>query len=301
MSSSSTPRSLCSFGVFLGILLICFAKPLFQLAQFAIKSTLYSHVVLIPFISAYFIRQQWKERRIIKTGRSLSGVLPFALGAGLLLLMFFAKGALSRADSLSILTAAFVLWLVAGGLFFLGSERMRSIAFPVGMLFFMVPFPSAVEKWIEIFFQHTSAGAAAGLFALTNTPVYRDGLLFNLPGISIRVAEECSGIHSSLVLFITGLIAGQLFLRSPFTRAFLALVVVPLGIIRNGFRIFTIGMLCVHVSPSMMDSPIHHRGGPIFFALSLIPFFLILIWLRRRENSRARDLIGQTIKPAIQI
>jgi exosortase/archaeosortase family protein len=60
--------------------------------------------------------------------------------------------------------------------------------------------------------------------------------------------------------------------------------VFPLAIIRNSFRIVVIGLLCVHVSPEMIDSFIHRRGGPIFFALSLIPLFGLLIWLRRQEQ-----------------
>jgi exosortase/archaeosortase family protein len=60
--------------------------------------------------------------------------------------------------------------------------------------------------------------------------------------------------------------------------------IIPLGIVRNGFRILTIGLLCVHVGPHMIDSVIHHRGGPIFFALSLIPLFLLLVWLRRGDG-----------------
>jgi hypothetical protein len=32
----------------------------------------------------------------------------------------------------------------------------------------------------------------------------------------------------------------------------------------------------------MIDSPIHHKGGPLFFALSLIPLYLLLWWLRRQ-------------------
>jgi hypothetical protein len=60
--------------------------------------------------------------------------------------------------------------------------------------------------------------------------------------------------------------------------------VIPLGILRNGFRVFVIGMLCVHVGPRMIDSVIHHRGGPLFFALSLVPLFLLLWWLRRGER-----------------
>jgi hypothetical protein len=33
----------------------------------------------------------------------------------------------------------------------------------------------------------------------------------------------------------------------------------------------------------MIESPIHRRGGPIFFALSLIPFFLLLLNLRKLD------------------
>jgi exosortase/archaeosortase family protein len=63
----------------------------------------------------------------------------------------------------------------------------------------------------------------------------------------------------------------------------LALFVIPLAILRNGFRIFVIGELCVHVSHDMINSWIHRKGGPVFFVLSLIPFFLLLAWLRKSE------------------
>jgi len=36
----------------------------------------------------------------------------------------------------------------------------------------------------------------------------------------------------------------------------------------------------------MIDSPIHHHGGPIFFILSLIPLYLLLLWLRRSDAHR---------------
>jgi exosortase/archaeosortase family protein len=105
------------------------------------------------------------------------------------------------------------------------------------------------------------------------------------------VAPECSGIRSSFVLFITSLVAGQLFLRSSWKRALFALAVIPLGILRNAFRIVVIGELCVHVDPGFIDSPIHHRGGPVFFAISLIPFLLLLYYLRKTDvrKHRSRD------------
>jgi hypothetical protein len=38
----------------------------------------------------------------------------------------------------------------------------------------------------------------------------------------------------------------------------------------------------------MIDSDLHHKGGPIFFALSLIPLFLLLWWFRRMEAEDKR-------------
>jgi exosortase/archaeosortase family protein len=68
--------------------------------------------------------------------------------------------------------------------------------------------------------------------------------------------------------------------------------VFPLALLRNGFRVFTIGELCVHIGPDMINSPIHRRGGPLFFVLSLIPFFLLLLLLLkydRRATGAAAD------------
>jgi exosortase/archaeosortase family protein len=105
-----------------------------------------------------------------------------------------------------------------------------------------------------------------------------------LPDISLKVAPECSGIHSTWVLLITSLVAGRVILRRPWKRALLCLAVLPLALLRNGFRVFVLGELCVHVSPRMIDSPIHHQGGPLFFVLSLIPFFLLLYFLSKSEG-----------------
>jgi len=85
-------------------------------------------------------------------------------------------------------------------------------------------------------------------------------------------------------LFITSLLAAHLFLRTPWKRTVFVLVVLPLGILRNGFRVYTIGELCIHIGPQMINSPIHRKGGPIFFVLSLIPLFILLVMLQKSER-----------------
>jgi exosortase len=151
----------------------------------------------------------------------------------------------------------------------------------------MVPLPDAAVAWLERASVIASAEATAMFFGVAGTALVRNGTVFELPGIVLQVARECSGIRSSWVLLITSILASHLFLQSPWRRAVLVAFVIPLGILRNGFRVFVIGMLCVHVGPHMIDSVIHHRGGPFFFALSLVPLFLLLWWLRRGERRAA--------------
>ncbi len=273
-------------------LVACFALPLYHLMRFAPSSQFYSHLPLIPFISAYFV---WIHRHELRwEGQPLRrwAILPLALGC----LALAAFGMLSNSgvqlslpDALSLQISAFLMFVGAAVVFSLPSAFFRPLAFPLGMLLFMIPFPDAVTNALEIFFQHTSAYAAAAMLSISGTDFIRDGLLIRLPGITLEVAPECSGIRSSLVLFITSFIAGKMFLKSNTHRALLAVFVIPLAIIRNGFRIFTIGLLCVHVGPHMIHAPIHHKGGPIFFALSLIPFFVFLWYLRHRERKQARS------------
>jgi exosortase len=168
----------------------------------------------------------------------------------------------------------------------LGWPMLRQKCFAIAFLVFAIPLPGAAIESLSIFLQHASADAADVMLRLTGMPVLRTGLGFQFANLSIFVAEECSGVRSTLVLFITSLLAGHLFLRSGWKKALLAFAIFPIGILRNGFRITTIGWLSANVDPGILDSPLHHRGGPIFFVLSLIPL-CVLLWILRRSDFRA--------------
>ena len=228
----------------------------------------------------------WLKRKEIPPGTSsfsLYAAIPLLLGTGVAAtLVMNGKGL--GADYLSITTLSFVLFLIAGAAWILGPVRTRALVFPLALLIFMVPFPAFLMHVLEALSQHASAYAASLMLTISQTPVLHDGLFFKLPGITIEVAQECSGIRSTIVLFITSLVGSYLFFRSNTHRALLTLAVIPIAILRNGFRIFTISMLCVHISPDMIHSWIHKGGGPVFFALSLIPFFALLLFLYRRER-----------------
>lgn len=266
------------------VLVFVFSSPLLTLIAHVAGSGLHSHILLVPFISAYLIyiqRNQLPKEPSVSPGM---GVISFAVGLAAGVGWWSLPQALSHNDSLALMAFSFICLVWAGGFLFLGCQWMAAVAFPAAFLIFMVPLPDTAVEWLETGSKLASAEAADWYFALSGTPVLRDGVIFQLPGMVIEVAQECSGIRSSWVLFITGWVASYLFLKSPWRRTVLVALVIPLGILRNGFRIMVIGLLCVHMGPQMIHSAIHKQGGPLFFALSLIPLFVLLWWLRSGER-----------------
>jgi exosortase C (VPDSG-CTERM-specific) len=267
-----------------GLLALGFGLTLLRLMRFAAGDELHSYFLLVPAMCLYLA---WLEN-----GKLPRGATPATIPA----VMFFAAGLAvtawhwagpraAVADNLAQATLGFLLLLTGAGFGILGGALMRAVAFPFAMLGFMIPLPDFLRDGVETGLQHGSAMVAGWMFTVSDLPVLQDSVSFRLPGVSLLVAPECSGIHSTMVLLITSLVAGHFFLRAPWKRAVLCLAVLPLALVRNGFRVFVLGELCAHIGPQMLDSPIHHHGGPLFFALSLAPFFLLLYLLRRSERA----------------
>jgi exosortase len=117
-------------------------------------------------------------------------------------------------------------------------------------------------------------------------PVLRDACVFHLPGISIEVAPQCSGIRSSLALVITCVLAGHMFLETTWKKALLVLAVLPITMLKNGIRIVTLSVLAVYVDRGFLESSLHRDGGILFFILALLLMAPILFVLRKSEHKK---------------
>ena len=283
LSRSQRSRIVSAIGWVVGFTL-AFVQPLNLLIRTSLDSSLNSYIPLVPFVAAFLLYA--RPQRFAGSYRSSipATLLLCAVAAAALTAAFQWRATLSVNDHLGLTTLAYVCMVAAGGFLFLGSRWMAAAAFPMTFLIFMVPLPDAAVYWIERASVLTSADVSEVLFRIAGIPLLRDGTVFALPGIVLEIAQECSGIHSSWILFITSLVASQLFLKSPWRRVILVAFVFPLAIIRNSSRILAIALACVHIGPHMIDSWIHRMGGPIFFALSLGPLFLLLLWLMRGER-----------------
>ncbi|HSW38133.1 MAG TPA: exosortase/archaeosortase family protein [Acidobacteriota bacterium] len=274
------------FFIFTLLLIAAFSIPFYNLIQFALHTSLFSHILIVPLISGYIAWQRRGQSATIQPGPVWSAIFPALIGVALLAAAWAIGG---EANVLSLQMLSFCCLLLSGGIFFLGFGKIKVFAFPALFLFFIAPIPAGIIDRIETVLQYASAEVSYRFIKWSGIPVFRSGIFdFEMPGIAFRVAQECSGIRSTLVLFLTSLVAGNMLLRATWSRWALVLLVFPLGVVRNAFRILTLAILCVHIDPAYIHSPIHTRGGPIFFILSLVVFGAILLLLRRMEGMRRK-------------
>src|SRR5207248_2672632 len=108
--------------------------------------------------------------------------------------------------------------------------------------------------------------------------------ILSLPTLDIEIAKQCSGIRSSMMLLLTGLVLGHVYLRSNWAKIFFALAIVPFAIAKNAVRIFALSILAMDVDPGFLYGRLHHNGGIIFFLLALAGVLPLLRILREAER-----------------
>jgi exosortase len=275
------------FAGFVAISIVLFWKTIAALVYYSLHQDSSSHVVLIPFISAYLLATE-RKRIFVKNQRAIGlGIVVVLAGV----VLYWAPGQFYSAathENLALSVATFSLVVIWIGFFALsyGLDATRAAAFPLLFLLLMIPLPDRLLDKTVYFLQQGSTEIAYFLFKIVGVPVLRQGFVLTVPGFSIEVATECSGIRSSMALFITCLLAAHLFLRSSWKRVALVLLSFPLALIKNGVRIATLTLLSMYVDPSFLKGSLHRDGGFAFFLLALamiLPIFLAF------ERSDARE------------
>src|ERR1035438_6818372 len=266
-----------------------FWGPLNELLSLSLHETSYSHLIVIPLISACLL--YWKRRDIFRaTAYELKIGIPLVLaafGSG----WWFSVRLLAAPGNYRlsfIILAVLVAW-AAVFLLCYGLRALRPARFPLLFLLLMISIPPALMEKIILALQIGTSNVLHVLFSLAGTPLIRHGFTFELPGVGIVIAQECSSINLVWALFITGLLVGHFFLRSFPAKACLSLLTVPIAIFTNAVRILTIWFLAAHVNRDFLYGHLHHNGGILFSLISLVMLLLSLSMLRKLER---RDAVG---------
>jgi exosortase len=280
-----------TFAVRAGLFVVCCViaallqvQLLWALFEFSQSNGTASYVLLMPLVALVLVYQ---EREIIFREVQTDVLLgaPLIAGGAVLMMSGLADAGRTSGDLSAPVAALVVVWIGAFVLFY-GRGAARRAAFPLFFLACTIPIPAA---WLAAAVQVLKNGtteAVALLFTMTGSIYHRDGYVFSLPGVAIEIADECSGIRSSIGLLLTSLMAGHLFLNKGWTRSLLIFAVLPLAILKNAVRIVALTLLSVHVDPGFLTGQLHHEGGFVFFLLALGLMAPVLLLLRGVEAPR---------------
>ncbi len=250
------------------VLIGMLASPfLYSFIKLSLQEGYSSQSVLVPFISLYLI---WEERRRIFSTLDYS-VAGGVVLSGLAMAAFFTAGVISRnAQIVDAVKLAGVLGMIIGAFVgCYGRHALRAAVFPICFLLFMLPLPSVIIDKVIVFLQYESAALCYQLFSWAGIPVLRDGVRLAVPGVTIEVAKECSGINSSMALLMMAVLVAHQTLRTSSRRTLLVLLTIPLSIIKNAVRIVVLTLLALYVDPSFLTGHLHHQGGFVFFFVAI--------------------------------
>ena len=280
----SLNRRTTFFGAYCLGLALAHASVLRALYEYSRENVSASHVVLIPFVSALLIFQG-RASIFAKVRTSwFVGLAIVLFGAGLAIAARPLWNPAEPANLLPWTIGALVVLLVGGFVLHYGWDASKAALFPLCFLVFTVPIPEAVLDGATHLLKQGSTGTVAALFALTGTTNHREGFVFTLPNLVIEIADECSGIRSSIALLLTALLAGDRFLTSRVNKVLLVLAVFPLAILKNALRIVCLSLLAIHVDRGFMEGRLHHEGGIVFFLMALAVMAPLFAWLRQSES-----------------
>jgi exosortase len=266
--------------------LIAATSPVWKtLIAFARHNDTASHILLVPFVTAVLLMERRESLFDSVRWAPVPGATVIITGLSILIASAMSNPhVVSELAFTAMVAGALVTWL-GGVLLFFGPVAFRARLFPLLFLGFAIPFPDPLVERATMYLKAGSADLVAGLFSLTHTPFYRDGFRFSMATFAIEVADECSGIRSSIALLLTSLLAGHVYLRSGWKKAILVVAVLPLALVKNAIRIVSLTLLAMYVNPSFLHGHLHNEGGIVFFLLSLGLVAPIFVLLRNSEPS----------------
>jgi len=164
---------------------------------------------------------------------------------------------------------AFVLALISVIWTLAGFRVVKSLAFPLFLLLFMIRIPLFLYQQMTFPLQLLASKLAAGSLEVLNLPVLRDGNILELPTQKLQVIEACSGIRSLLSLSFLSLAYSYMFDKRVWMRPVLFVATIPIAILANALRITITGVISEY-KPEWAEGFFHTFEGWLLFMVALV-------------------------------
>ena len=220
---------------------------------------------LVPLFSIYLL---WEDREAIKKSLGEASISGFLATIPCLALAFIgARGLQIRLEQLGFIGLAIALpWA------FFGWRTAKRCVFPAAYLLFTIP----LATYLDVVTIHLRLLASSTALAVLNgfgisaaqqgTAIFATG---SVP-FSIDVAEPCSGLRSLFALMALTAAYARLYQPTWTRRALLFACSVPLAVIGNVVRIFSICLVSAAAGQEFGTGFYHDYSGYIVFIVAII-------------------------------
>ncbi len=226
----------------------------------------YSHGVLVPLIAGYFIWQQRDELQRISIRPTNSGLLPILFSFLILFVGVAAQEQFSMRSSFIFLLAGIVVFL-------LGWEWFKSLALPIGFLFFMIPLPYIVYDALAFPLKLFVAKFSVLSLKLMGVVVLREGNIIMFPHTVLEVADACSGLRSLMSLLALGVALAVFSQPKISRRVLLVALTLPIAVATNMIRVIGTGFLAQYYGAAAAEGFFHEFAGMGVFVLAMLLLF----------------------------
>jgi exosortase D (VPLPA-CTERM-specific) len=234
----------------------------------------YSASMLIPFLFLYLV---WgKKDEFISTPSKYTwwGLLTLIPGFCL-----FWLGELSG-EYFSIYLSS---WLIFTGILWLhlGWQKLKIIIFPVVLLLAMFPLPNFIHGKLSLKLKLISSQLGVEMMQLMGMTAYREGNVIDLGFTQLQVVDACSGLRYLIPLIIMGVLLAYFFQKSWWKRIVLVLSTIPIAVLINGLRIFSVGFLYQFWGAAVAEGFFHEFSGWLILMVSLVFLYGEVLVLRK--------------------
>jgi exosortase len=268
-----------ALGIAAAAVLVLYATVIAGMASDWIEFPSLSHGFAVPLISAYLL---WNRRHLLAEApieSSWVGLPLVVLALGMLVI-----GSLGGESFVARLSLP--LALLGAVLFLLGKQVARHAWVAIAYLAFMIPLPYLTLKVLTYQSRLFDAGLTATALGWLGVPVLRDGVMLQLPNMTLEVADECSSVPAIVALLALGAAYSQLQARPTWMRAVLTLAAAPLGLLSNIVRLILTSLGAYYLGPIALNNFIHKFNGTTVF-LATVVLLVVLDGLLTRIWRRA--------------
>jgi exosortase len=181
---------------------------------------------------------------------------------------------LEALDGWSILVwLAGVVWLFGGAKVFCWHAPV------IAFLWFMIPLPYRIERWVSLPLQGVATKVSGWILQLFGQPALVKGHTILLGEHHLEIVQACSGLRIFMGIGALAYAYVVLVRRSWWERGVLLLSVIPIAILVNSFRIVATGLLYQYVSSNAAIKFSHDVAGLVMIPLAAAMFGLVLWYL----------------------